>query len=158
LAKPLKPSKKFVSQLSGLSIVEKAPPNGIKVSRKRMSSTLAGGIDATLTSARALNFFDSGLFASDGEAALPTQPQKHPHKSPTLKNAPKTSVVKGNFKYFLSLLPIYRSCCRTFVAFDTAKMAVILPDAIVKGLGSRGARCNKTTSEMRGPSSRISIG
>jgi hypothetical protein len=104
LAKPLKSSKKFVAQPSGLSIAENASPASIKISRKKVSSTSAGGSDAALALAHALDLNDSGSSASDGEAALLAPPRKRPKRSPAPKNAPKSSVAKGNFKYFLSLL------------------------------------------------------
>jgi hypothetical protein len=39
--------------------------------------------------ARALDLFDLGWFASDGEPAMPVPCQKHPRKSPPVKAVPK---------------------------------------------------------------------
>jgi hypothetical protein len=58
----------------------------------------------TLASTRALDLFDSGSSASDGETALPASPQKRPRKSSAPKNASEPSIAKGDFEYFLSLL------------------------------------------------------
>jgi hypothetical protein len=45
LAKPVRPSKKFVAQASGLSITEKSSSVGITVSRKKAPSTSVGASD-----------------------------------------------------------------------------------------------------------------
>jgi hypothetical protein len=74
LAKPVRSSKKFVAQSSGLSIGEKASPVGIKVSRKRSSSTSVGGSDATPVSVHELNLIDLGSSTSDGKTVVPTPP------------------------------------------------------------------------------------
>jgi hypothetical protein len=74
LAKPLKPSKKFVAQSSGLSIAEKTSPTGVKIVCKKVSSTSTGGSDTTWASTRALDLFDSGSSASDGESTLSVPP------------------------------------------------------------------------------------
>jgi hypothetical protein len=64
LAKPIKTSKKFVVQSSGLSIVEKAFPVGAKIAGKRTSFGSAGGSDAARASGRVLDLFDLGSSAS----------------------------------------------------------------------------------------------
>jgi hypothetical protein len=103
-AKPLKPSKKFVAQSSRLSGVKKTSPAGIKISRKKMSSTFSRGSDATPTSARALDFFDLGSFVSNGETTLLALPQKCPRKPSSLKTASELSAARGEFEFLLSLL------------------------------------------------------
>jgi hypothetical protein len=101
LAKPVRSSKKFVAQSSGLSIGEKASPVGVKVSRKRPSSTSVGGSDATPVSVHELNLIDLGSSTSDGKTVVPASPQKCPKKSPALKKIPKPRTAKGDFEYFL---------------------------------------------------------
>jgi hypothetical protein len=64
LAKPVKTSKKFVVQSSGLSIVEKAFPAGAKIAGKRTSFASAGGSDAARASAHVLDLFDLGSSSS----------------------------------------------------------------------------------------------
>jgi hypothetical protein len=65
LAKPLKQSKKFISQSSGLSIMEKAssltamnwPVAGVKVGGGGASSTSIGGSGAGYASTRVLDLY-----------------------------------------------------------------------------------------------------
>jgi hypothetical protein len=103
LAKPVKASKKFIAQSSGLSIVEKTSPVDAKVVRKRMSSTSAGGSDVASALARALDLFGSGSSSSNGEAAPQAPPKKCHRKSPVPKIILKLSTTQGNLECFLSL-------------------------------------------------------
>jgi hypothetical protein len=77
LAKPVKRSKKFSSQSSRLSIIEKTTSSNVKISMGKMTPTSVGG--------RALDLFDSGSSTSDSEAAAPIPRKKDPQKSPPLK-------------------------------------------------------------------------
>jgi hypothetical protein len=104
MAKPMKMRKKFVVQSLGLSIAEKTSPMGVKVARKRASSTFACGSDVAPVSARALDLFDSGSSSLNGEAAPQALPQKCSRKSHVPKNVSKSSTAKGSLEYFLSLL------------------------------------------------------
>jgi hypothetical protein len=63
--------------------------------------TFAGRSGAAQAMTRALDLFDSGLSASDGEAAIPAPPQKRPRKSPVSKcvlRPSEASAVKGTFE------------------------------------------------------------
>jgi hypothetical protein len=105
LSKPMKPSKNFVAQSSGLSITEKTSSVNIKITGKKTSSTSVGGSNVTQALARALDLFDSGSSASDDEAAILAPPLKRPRKSTVPKNVPKSSgpsTTKGTFEVFLS--------------------------------------------------------
>jgi hypothetical protein len=98
LAKPLKPSKKCISQSLGLSIIEKTSSTNVKISGGKTSSTSVGGGGSGRASARVLDLFDSGSPTSDGEAAAPVSCRKRPRKSPPLKAVLKPSdapAVKG---------------------------------------------------------------
>jgi hypothetical protein len=100
LAKPVKPSKKFVAQSSRLNVTKKTSSTNVKIVGKKTYFTCAGGSDATQASARALDLFDSSSSASDGEAAIPAPPRKRP-KNVLKPSGP--SVVKVTFGLFLSL-------------------------------------------------------
>jgi hypothetical protein len=78
LAKPLKPSKKFSSQSSGHSIIEKTSSANLKISRCKTFSTSTGWGGSGRASARTLDLFDSGLSASGGEDAAPMPRRKRP--------------------------------------------------------------------------------
>jgi hypothetical protein len=70
LAKPLKQRKKFSSQTSGLSIIEKTSSANVKIRRAKMSSTSAGGGGGG-RAPNTLDLYDSGSSAFDGEATAP---------------------------------------------------------------------------------------
>jgi hypothetical protein len=72
----VRPSKKFVAQSSGLSITVKTSSANMKIAGKKTSLPPRGGRDATQASARALDLFDSGSSAFDGEPAAPVPPQE----------------------------------------------------------------------------------
>jgi hypothetical protein len=91
LAKPLKQSRKFSSQSSGLSIIEKLPPRMLKLAGGKTSSTSAGGGGAGRDLSCALDLFDSGSSASNGEVLTPVPHRKHPQKSPPSKAILKPS-------------------------------------------------------------------
>jgi hypothetical protein len=65
---------KFVAQSSGLGVAEKTTRVGVKICKKRMSSTFARGSDMTPALTRALDLFDLGSSASDGETTPPVLP------------------------------------------------------------------------------------
>jgi ribosomal protein S6E (S10) len=69
LAKPVKQSKKIVSQSSGLSVTEKSSSTTVKISGGKTSSTSMGGGVATPSLTHALDLFDSGMSAADVAAA-----------------------------------------------------------------------------------------
>jgi hypothetical protein len=77
LAKPMKQSKKFKAQSSGLSITEKVssakvvirPIAGIKIGRENLPSTSAAGGSAGRASTHAIDTY--ALSASDEETILP---------------------------------------------------------------------------------------
>jgi hypothetical protein len=100
LAKPVKASKKFITQSSGLSIAEKTSPTDARVVRKRMSSISAGGSDAAPAPAHAPYLFGSGSSSSNGEAAPQAPPQKCPRKSLVSMIVLKLPAMKGNLECF----------------------------------------------------------
>jgi hypothetical protein len=79
--KALKPSKKFNSGGSGLSLTEKAAAAKVKNGRGKMSSTSAGfgGVGGAL---KALDLFNLGSSASNAEAATPVLHKKCPMQFP----------------------------------------------------------------------------
>jgi hypothetical protein len=64
LTKPLKESKKFISQSSGLSVTEKSSSTTIKITGGKTSSSSTGGSGAAPAPTHALDLFDSGLSSS----------------------------------------------------------------------------------------------
>jgi hypothetical protein len=78
LAKPLKPSKKFSSQSSRPSIIEKTSSANLKISGGKTFSTSMGWGGSGRAPARTLDLFDSGLSASSGEDAAPVPRRKRP--------------------------------------------------------------------------------
>jgi hypothetical protein len=86
LAKPLKQSKKFVTQSSGLIVSEKTSSVNRKIVGGKRSSTTTCGNGAARALTRALDLFHLGSSASDGEAAILAPPRKHPQKSPISKS------------------------------------------------------------------------
>jgi hypothetical protein len=142
LAKPLKLSKKFVSQSLGLSSVEKTSSMNVKVIGGKTSSTFTGRSGAARALTHALDLFDSGSSTSDGGATNPTPPWKHPWKSPASKSVLKPSeapVVKGIFEQFLALHLSESYDIELFLAFVTIKMVVASAAAVgVKVSGSGG--------------------
>jgi hypothetical protein len=91
MAKPLKQSKKFSLQSSGLSLTEKASSANVKISWGRTSSTSVGGGGVCWAPVQALDLFDLGSSASDGEAATDKPRRKCPRKSLPPKVVPKPS-------------------------------------------------------------------
>jgi hypothetical protein len=93
LAKALKPSKKFSSGSSGLSLAEKASTakGGIHMGKTSLPRTSVGSVGTT---PKALDLFGSVSSASEDEAVAPVHVprRKRPQKSP-LKTARKSSDV-----------------------------------------------------------------
>jgi hypothetical protein len=106
LAKCLKQSKKSISQSSWHNLAEKTSTMKTKIIRGRTSSTSTDGSGVAQALTHALDFFDSGSSVYDGEAAIPTLPQKRPQKSPVLKSVSRLSkafAMKGTIEQFLTL-------------------------------------------------------
>jgi hypothetical protein len=85
------------------------------------------------------------------------------HRHLMMKQTPKDvlrpSVMKGNFEWLLSLFCCFKNCDGEPFHFVAAKMVAALSTGAAKDLGLEDVRtCYRTTSEMRGPSSRIRIG
>jgi hypothetical protein len=104
----MKPSIKFSSQSSGLSIMEKTSSANVKISRGRTSSTSTGEGGLVRAPSHVLDLFNSGSSASSDEAVAPLQRRKRPQKSPPPKVVPKPSsapATKGisAFLFFISL-------------------------------------------------------
>jgi hypothetical protein len=71
LAKPMKQSKKFISQSLGHSVTDESSSMTVKISGGGgTSSASTGGGVATPALTRALNLFDSGSSTSDDAAAV----------------------------------------------------------------------------------------
>jgi hypothetical protein len=90
LAMALKPSKKFNSGSSGLSLTEKASTTKVKTSEGKASSTSACVIGAS-KALKVLDLFGSGSSAFDGEAVAPTPRRKRLQKSHPLKTVRRSS-------------------------------------------------------------------
>jgi hypothetical protein len=84
LAKALKPSKKFSSRGSGLSLIEKASTVKVRNDGGKASLPRTGVSGVGMTS-KALDLFESASPASEDEVAAPAPVphQKHPQKSPS---------------------------------------------------------------------------
>jgi hypothetical protein len=78
LAKPQKQSRKISLQLSGHSLLEKTSSANVRIIGGKTSSTSVGRVGAGRALSRALDLFDLGSFASDGEAVAPMPRQKYP--------------------------------------------------------------------------------
>jgi hypothetical protein len=78
LTKPLKPGKKFSSQSSGHSIIEKTSSANLKISRGKTFSTSTGWGGSGRAPAWTLDLFDSGWSTSGGEDAAPMPHRKRP--------------------------------------------------------------------------------
>jgi hypothetical protein len=81
LARALKPSKKFSSGSSGLSLAEKASAAHVWI-RGGKKSLPRLGVSGAGMSSKALDLFGSGSSASKDEAAVPAPRRKRPLKSP----------------------------------------------------------------------------
>jgi hypothetical protein len=146
LAKPLKQSKKFVSHSLGLSTTKKTSSATVKIHGGKMSSTFAGRSGAAQALTRALDLFDSGSSASDGETVNLVPPRKHPRKSLIPKSAPKPSeahAVKGTLEQFLALRLSESYDIEHFPVFVIVKTAVALVTAGVNDSGSGGVRADE---------------
>jgi hypothetical protein len=74
LADPLKQSTKFVSHSSGLSTAKKTSSVTVKILGGKTSSTSADGSGVAQALTRALDLFDLGSSASNGEVINPAPP------------------------------------------------------------------------------------
>jgi hypothetical protein len=83
LAKPMKPSKKFVVKDGAAG--------------KKTLSTSVGGSGMTHDSKHALKLFGSDSPAFDDETAPPERLRKHSKEAPLAKDVPKSSSLKGIF-------------------------------------------------------------
>jgi hypothetical protein len=79
LAKALKPSKKFSSGSSDLSLAEKASIAHVGIHSGKRSSPQTG-VSGVGTRSKALDMFGSGSSASKDEAAAPVPHRKRPQK------------------------------------------------------------------------------
>jgi hypothetical protein len=89
IEKALKPSKKFISGKSGLSLMEKDCAVKVKTSRGKSPST-SMGVGGAGKAPKALDLFGSSSSASDDEVAVPVPCQNHLQKSAPPKTVQKS--------------------------------------------------------------------
>jgi hypothetical protein len=151
LAKLVKRSNKFIAKSSRLIIVEKATAMTIKIAGKKTHSASAGGSDTIQASTRALDLFGSSSSASDDE----TTPREPPHKHPRIfvhpKGVPKSSVMRSNFEWSLSLFCCFKNYDGEPFLFVTAKMIAALSASAAKDLGVEDVHTTESPSSREPP-------